>query len=238
MKRILTVFVVAAGCATFLPAADDDKAADVTKRLTAAETAFNEIMGASDKGIPRDLLEKAHCVVIIPGMKKAAFVVGGKYGKGFVTCRTGANMGWSAPGNVRVEGGSFGFQIGGGETDVFMLVMNKSGADKLLKSEFKVGGEADAMAGPVGRSASAETDALMRAEILSWSRSRGAFAGVSLAGSTLREDKDDNRALYGREVSNEQIVQEGVKPPTAAAALLKSLSAYSYHEKPERASAK
>lgn len=231
-KRFQILFLASTFSLT-LSAADEDRATEVKNRLSAAETAFSEVMGTPDKGIPKDLLEEAHCAVIIPGLKKAAFLVGVKYGKGFISCRTGSNMGWSAPGNVRVEGGSFGLQAGAGETDVFLLVMNRSGADKLMKSEFKLGGEAGAMAGPVGRTAQAETDALMRAEMLGWSRARGVFAGISLEGSTLRDDRDDNRALYGRELSNEQIVRNAVKAPAAAMPLVKALSAYSYREKGE-----
>ncbi len=136
--------------------------------------------------------------MIVPGLKKGAFIVGAKYGKGFVSCRKGNGPGWSAPGSIRVEGGSFGLQIGGSETDVFMLVMNKKGMDRLLSTKFTLGGDASAAAGPVGRSTQAETDAAMTAEILTWSRSRGLFAGISLSGATLREDADWNTELYGR----------------------------------------
>src|SRR6185436_11551846 len=141
------------------------------------------------------LLEKAHCVVIVPGLKKGAFIVGAKFGKGFISCRSKDKVGWSAPGAVKVEGGSVGFQIGGSETDVIMLVMNERGADRLLSSKFTVGAEGSVAAGPVGRSATAQTDAYMRAEILSWSRSRGVFAGLALQGATLRQDLDDNEVL-------------------------------------------
>ncbi len=142
------------------------------ERLQAATEVISEIMSAPDKGIPQDLLDKAHCIVIVPGLKKGAFIVGGKYGRGFVSCRASGGHGWSAPGAVRVEGGSVGFQIGVSETDVILLVMNARGADKLLSSQFTLGGAGEVAAGPVGRSATAQTDALMRAEILSWSRSR------------------------------------------------------------------
>src|SRR6186997_782127 len=157
---------------TPLVAADNEPA----QRLSAAAAVFSEIMAAPDKGIPQDLLEKAHCIVIVPDLKTAAFVFGGKYGKGYLSCRNGGGSGWSAPGTVRIEGGSVGFQIGGSETDAVLLVMNASGMDKLLSSEFTLGGEGMAAAGPVGRTVTAQTDALMRAEILSWSRSRGLFA--------------------------------------------------------------
>lgn len=214
-----------------LTAADHEKTqAEVTQRLQYASEVFREIMATPDKSVPQDLLEKAHCAIIIPGMKKGAFIVGAKYGKGFITCRGDARA-WSAPANVRVEGGSVGLQIGGGEVDLFLLVMNEAGAKRLLRSEFKIGGEASAMAGPVGRTVQANTDAYMRAEILGWSRSRGAFAGVALEGSTLREDMDDNKALYGRALTNEQIIRSGTAAPAAAKPLLSQLSRYSFREK-------
>jgi SH3 domain-containing YSC84-like protein 1 len=161
------------------------KNADVDQRLEDSTTVLSEILAAPYKGIPRDLLGKAHCIVIVPGLKKGAFVVGAKYGKGFISCRPKGDAGWSAPAAIRVEGGSFGFQIGGAEIDVVMLVMNDRGANKLLSSQFTLGGEGEVAAGPVGRATSAETDATMRAEILSWSRSRGIFAGIALS-TTMR----------------------------------------------------
>src|SRR6266446_1730154 len=176
------------------------KEAEPVKRLEESATVFSEIMATPDKGIPQDLLAKAHCIVIVPGLKKGAFIVGGKYGKGYLSCRKKSGVGWSAPGTVRIEGGSVGFQIGGSETDVILLVMNERGADRLLSSKFTLGGEGEVAAGPVGRSATAQTDAYMRAEILSWSRSRGVFAGISLQGATLRQDLDDNATLYGRKI--------------------------------------
>jgi lipid-binding SYLF domain-containing protein len=200
------------------------------ERLHEAGAVFSEIMAAPDKGIPQDLLEKAHCVVIVPGLKKGAFIFGAKYGKGFIVCRRGTT-GWSAPAAVRVEGGSFGFQIGGSETDVVLLVMNDRGADRLLSSQFTLGGEGEVAAGPVGRSATAQTDAMMTAEILSWSRSRGVFAGISLQGATLRQDLYDNAALYGKKLDNKEIVRGHVAAPKAAARLLGLLSKYSRHEK-------
>jgi len=200
------------------------------ERIQAATEVFSEIMSAPDKGIPQDLLDKAHCIVIVPGLKKGAFIVGAKYGRGFVSCRANSGRGWSAPGAVRVEGGSFGFQIGASETDVVLLVMNDRGADRLLSSQFTLGGEGEVAAGPVGRSATAQTDALMRAEILSWSRSRGVFAGISLQGATLREDLDANQVLYGKRLENRDIVKQGVTPPPATSSLLNVLSKYSSAE--------
>ncbi len=200
------------------------------ERIQAATEVFSEIMSAPDKGIPQDLLDKAHCIVIVPGLKKGAFIVGAKYGRGFVSCRANGGRGWSAPGAVRVEGGSLGFQIGASETDVVLLVMNARGADRLLSSQFTLGGEGEVAAGPVGRSATAQTDASMRAEVLSWSRSRGVFAGISLQGATLREDLDANQVLYGKRLENRDIVKQGVTPPPAASSLLNVLSKYSSAE--------
>ena len=220
MKRHLVIGALAA--ATLLA-----KENEPVQRLTEAAAVFEEVMKTPDKGIPQDLLEKAHCIVIVPGLKKAAFIIGGKYGKGYVSCRQADGTGWSAPGTVRIEGGSVGFQIGGSETDAILLVMNQRGADKLLSSEFTIGGEGQAAAGPVGRTATAQTDALMHAEILSWSRSRGLFAGVSLTGATLRDDLDDNATLYGKKLDNRTIVTTNVRPPKAAARLLALLNRYS-----------
>lgn len=201
-------------------------ASDAPKRLDAAADVVTEIMAAPDKGIPQDLLDKAECVVIVPGLKKGAFIIGGKYGKGFMSCRR-AGAGWSAPGSVRVEGGSFGFQIGGSETDVVLLVMNQGGVKKLLSSKFTVGADASAAAGPVGRTSSAATDAQMHAEILTYSRARGLFAGVSLEGATLRPDEDWNKELYGKPLTNQEIVTGNTTSPEAAARLISLLNKYS-----------
>lgn len=201
--------------------------AEPVKRLEDSATVFSEIMSSPDRGIPQDLLAKAQCIVIVPGLKKAAFVVGGQYGKGYLSCRKKDGTGWSAPGTVRMEGGSLGFQIGGAETDLFMLVMNQRGVDKLLSSEFTLGAEGQVAAGPVGRTGTAETDVQMRAEILSWSRARGVFAGVALKGATLRQDLDDNETLYGRKLANREIVTTPVAAPAAAEKLLELLNRYS-----------
>jgi SH3 domain-containing YSC84-like protein 1 len=201
-------------------------ASDAPKRLDAAADVMTEIMAAPDKGIPQDLLDKSECVVIVPGLKKGAFIIGGKYGKGFMSCRR-AGAGWSAPGAVRVEGGSLGFQIGGSETDVVLLVMNQGGVKKLLSSKFTIGADASAAAGPVGRTSSAATDAQMHAEILTYSRARGLFAGVSLEGATLRPDEDWNKELYGKEMTNQEIVTGNTTSPAAAARLMSTLNKYS-----------
>ena len=200
------------------------------KRLNEAAVVFSEIMATPDKGIPQDLLADAHCIVIVPSLKTAAFLVGGKYGKGYVSCRH--NGGWSAPGTVRIEGGSVGFQIGGSMTDLVMLVMNEGGENKLLSSKFTLGAEGSVAAGPVGRTATAQTDLQMKAEILSWSRSQGVFAGLALEGATLRQDLDDNAELYGKRLENREIVTTSVRPPEAAAKLLALLDKYPARERP------
>jgi lipid-binding SYLF domain-containing protein len=196
------------------------------KRITESATVLSEIMGAKDKGIPEDLLEKAQCVGVVPNLKRAGFVVGAKYGKGVVVCRGSEQSGWSAPSTIRIEGGSVGLQIGLGETDLVFIVMNQRGMDKLMKDKFTIGADASAMAGPVGRSAEARTDALMHAEILAYSRSRGLFAGVSLEGATLRPDNDDNRAIYERSVRQSEILRGEVNAPPSADQLYAELNRY------------
>lgn len=230
MKLILTTTLALAPLAIAPLLAKDNEAA---KRVNEAAAVFSEVMDAPDKGIPEELLENAHCIVIVPGLKTAAFVFGGKYGKGVMSCRNKGGAGWSAPGTVRVEGGSVGFQIGGSETDVIMLVMNDRGEDKLLSSKFTLGAEGSVAAGPVGRTATAQTDAQMHAEILSWSRSQGLFAGIALEGATLRQDLDDNQALYGKRLENRQIVTGGVRPPRSAEKLMSLLNRYSRREHKE-----
>jgi lipid-binding SYLF domain-containing protein len=194
-------------------------------RLSESAIVFKEIMDASDRSIPRDLLKSSQCAILVPGLKKAGFIVGGKYGRGFATCRT--PKGWSAPVAMRIEGGSVGFQIGASETDIILLVMNKRGMDRLLSSKFTLGGEASVAAGPVGRESQAQTDLTMRAEILSWSRSRGVFAGIALQGATLRADSDTDAALYGKAVNREDVLNGKVETPPAAAALISTLNRYS-----------
>ena len=223
MKIIMTTtLAVSLGLAPVL-AADDEPA----KRLDEAAAVFSEIMATPDKGIPQDLLEKAHCIVIVPDLKTGAFIVGGKFGKGYVSCRNKSGAGWSAPGTVRIEGGSVGFQIGGSSTDLIMLVMSERGSDKLLSSKFTLGAEGSVAAGPVGRTATAQTDAQLHADILSWSRSQGLFAGLALEGATLRQDLDDNATLYGKKLENRNIVTGGVRAPKAAAKLIALLNQYS-----------
>jgi SH3 domain-containing YSC84-like protein 1 len=220
MKRVIAALSLSAA---FLSAAQSDAPA----RLQAAADVFKEVMGIPDKAIPQDLLNKSQCIIIVPGLKKGAFIVGAKYGKGFVSCRSKSGVGWGAPASIRVEGGSFGLQAGGSETDVIMLVMNESGMNRLLSSKFTLGGDVTVAAGPVGRSTQAETDAFMTAEILTWSRARGLFAGVALSGATLREDSEWNEALYGRKITNREILTSTIASPAPAQPMLDELNRYS-----------
>jgi lipid-binding SYLF domain-containing protein len=201
-----------------LPVVSADKEEKVEDRINKSATVLKEILGIPD-GIPKDLLNKSYCVVIFPSVKKAAFVVGGSYGRGLITCRKGHDFSgsWSTPAMFALEAGSFGFQIGGQETDFVLLVMNDSGANSVMSSKVKLGGDASVAAGPVGRDAAAATDIVMKAEILSYSRAQGLFAGVSLEGSTLRSDDGANKALYGKELSAKEIVREGKAPPPPSA---------------------
>ncbi len=196
-------------------------------RLQAATETLTAMVNASDKGIPQDLLSKASCVVVVPNLKKGGFIVGAEYGAGFVSCRKPSGVGWSAPGSLKITGGKFGLLIGGAETDVVMLIMNQSGMQRLLSDKFQLGGEASAAAGPVGRDAAAMTDAEMHAEILTYSRQRGIFGGLDLTGAAVTQDKDANKALYGRDLSNKEIVTGEVKTPPAAHAFIHELSSIS-----------
>jgi lipid-binding SYLF domain-containing protein len=193
-------------------------------RLRASADVLYDILGAPDKGIPHDLLEKAQCVVIVPGLKKAAFVVGGDYGRGYALCRhAGA---WSGPAAIKFGGGSFGLQIGAESTDVVMLVMDRKGMEKLAADKFTIGADASAAAGPVGRTASADTDASLHAEILSYSRAHGVFAGVSLDGTVVSKDGSEDRKLYGSEMSNRAILHGEVPAPAVASVLTSVLERY------------
>jgi lipid-binding SYLF domain-containing protein len=209
-------------------------AADTAQqRLTDTTDVLKEVMATPEKGIPSNLLDKAHCVVIVPGVKAGGFIVGAKYGKGFATCRQ-PHDGWGAPGGVTVEGGSVGFQIGATNTDLVMLVMNERGMRRLLEDKFTIGGDAAAAAGPVGRDVSAMTDLQLSADILSWSRAKGLFAGISLQGATMRNDMSSNKELYGRDLTNKEILMTGIKPPAAAQPLIAALDKYSPHEAPNQ----
>jgi SH3 domain-containing YSC84-like protein 1 len=194
------------------------------KRLQDAAAVVNEMMGMPDKGIPKSVLDKAQCIVVIPGLKKAAFVVGGQYGRGYVSCRK-PDGAWGPPAAAKMEGGSFGFQLGGQSTDVIMLAMNQRGMDKLLSDKFTIGADAAAAAGPVGRDAKADTDLTLHAELLTYARSRGAYAGLSLEGATLRPDNEENKKLYGRDITNKDILVRGeVSAPEATRPFLQALN--------------
>jgi len=217
-KCLVVVMLLAAQVPAFAQKKEED-------RLKESATVMKEILGMPES-IPRDLLNQSYCVIVFPSVKKAAFIVGASYGRGVITCRKGKdfNGGWSAPAMFALEGGSFGLQIGGEATDFVILVMNERGANSVMSSNVKLGADASAAAGPKGRDASAATDVVMKAEMLSYSRAQGVFAGVSLEGSTLRSDDGANKTLYGKDLSAKQIVREGeVKAPPASAALLGEL---------------
>jgi SH3 domain-containing YSC84-like protein 1 len=233
MKRLLLTALLAAPGFVTTGFAADDGPPEATKRIHESAAVLSEIMSAGDKAIPQDLLEKAQCVGIIPNLKRVGFIVGAKYGKGVITCRTENGAGWSGPATVRIEGGSIGLQIGLGETDLIFIVNHRSGMAALEKDKFTVGGDASAMAGPVGRSTTAETDAMMHAEILSWSRSRGVFAGVSLEGATLRPENDDNTKVYGRPVTQREILRGEVAAPHGASPLYNELNHWAPYKKGE-----
>jgi lipid-binding SYLF domain-containing protein len=222
LKHYIGILAVAGLINTVAFAADREIKVD--DRLDASADALTDMMRASDKGIPQDLIDKAHCVVVVPGMKKAGFIFGAKYGRGFAVCRRHDGIGWSAPAAMRIEGGSVGFQIGASETDVVVLVMNDGGMRHLLSDKFTLGGETTVAAGPVGRDASAQTDAVMHAEMLSYSRSRGLFAGISLEGATLRPDEETNRELYGHAATNREILTGDFKTPAVAAKFEQALN--------------
>ena len=208
-----------------LPAEDSAKDdSEIAKRLKAPANVLQEIMSAPDKGIPEEILNDAKCIVVVPSMVKFALGIGGHYGKGVATCRT-AN-GWSAPAPILLTGGSWGLQFGGQAVDLVMLVMNQKGMDHLLSSKFKIGVDASAAAGPVGRNAEAGTDWKMKAEVLTYSRARGLFAGIDLSGSVIKQDKDETRVLFGKMVPFETILNGKVPPPKAAEPFLATVTKY------------
>jgi len=223
MKRLLLVCVVV-GLAAMASAADEKtgKESKAQDRVQAAADVLNEIQGAPDQGIPEEVLGSAECVAVVPSMLKAGFVVGARYGRGLASCRT--PKGWSAPAFFTVEGGSFGLQIGGQAVDLVMLIMNDDGMHKLLSSKFKLGADASVAAGPVGRHAAADTDWKMRAQILSYSRARGLFAGLELNGAVIKQDKDSTREFYGHMVTNKAALQGEIEPPAGAYPFLQTLA--------------
>jgi lipid-binding SYLF domain-containing protein len=209
------------------------------ERLVRAHEVFHEMMDAPDKGIPEDLLGKAHCIGVIPGVKKVAiFAVGGEHGAGVVTCRKNNGMGpWGPPSAFTMSGGSFGLQLGYSDTDYVLLFMSQDGVRKLLQDKFTVGADISGAAGPVGRTAAAATDVQMHAEILTYSRAKGLFAGVSLNGAVLKPNHDDNRVLYGKDISSKELLLDGsVKPPAIAEPLLETLNRFSPREEKKEVS--
>jgi len=226
MKISATVMLTSL-CLCAPVAAQNKDSEKIDQRLAEAGKAFTEIMSIRDKNIPGDILDKAECVVIIPNMVKGGFIVGGQGGRGAVSCRKADKSGWGAPAMVEMGGGSVGLQIGASSTDVVMLVMNKAGMDSLLKDKFTIGADASVAAGPVGRATTAETDAALKAKILSYSRSQGAFGGVALKGTTLKQDDDANKSLYGKEVDAKNILDGPTPAPSGAAPMLQALNQYS-----------
>ena len=216
-------FVIGTILAVFLtvPMYAQKGAAD---RLKAATEDLDAMAGASDKGIPETLLSKAQCVAVIPNVKAGGFIVGGEYGKGFFSCRKKSGVGWSAPGSIRIAGGKFGLLIGGKETDVIMLIMHERGMNSLLSDKFQMGGELSGAAGPIGRDSTAMTDAQLKAEILTYSRSRGIFGGIDLSGSTVTQDTDSNKELYGSAITNKEILNGNPPTPAEAKPLLQTLT--------------
>src|ERR1700735_1986217 len=219
MKKFLLLALIVSLCSFSFAADEDTKGSD---RVEAAAQVLNDIQGAPDKGIPQEVLGSAECVAVVPSMLKGGFIVGAKYGRGLASCRTA--KGWSAPAFFVVAGGSFGFQIGGQAVDLVMLIMNKDGMKHLLSSEFALGADASVAAGPVGRHAEGNTDWKMRAEVLSYSRARGLFAGVSLNGASIRQDKDSTRKFYGRMVPFKTALTGEIDPPAGSNAFLTALA--------------
>jgi lipid-binding SYLF domain-containing protein len=219
MKKFLLLIVIASLCALSFAADEEGK---VAERVQAAADVLNDIQGAPDKGIPQEVLGSADCVAVVPGLLKGGFIVGAKYGRGLASCRT--SKGWSAPAFFTVTGGSFGFQIGGQAVDLIMLIMNKDGMKHLLSSEFALGADASVAAGPVGRHAEGNTDWKMRAEVLTYSRARGLFAGISLNGAVIKQDKDSTREFYGRMVPFRTALTGEIEPPAGANVFLRSLA--------------
>jgi lipid-binding SYLF domain-containing protein len=235
MRSRIAVRGVALAVAATLATVTLSAQGKVEDRLRMCATVLKEVLGIPDD-IPSDLLDKAECVIVFPSVKKVAVGVGGSYGRGAITCRTGQNYDgpWSAPGMFALEGASFGLQLGGQATDFVILVMNDRGASSVLTSKVKLGADASAAAGPKGRAVGASTDVVMQAEMLTYSRSRGLFAGVSLEGSTLRSDNDANRLVYGRDLTAQEIVTGSVQAPAAAKAMLDLLNRKSPHNLSDR----
>jgi SH3 domain-containing YSC84-like protein 1 len=222
MKKLLLLTLVVALCSWVYAADEPAKESKATDRVQAAADVLNAIQSAPDSGVPNEILSRADCVAVVPSMLKGGFVVGGKYGRGLASCRT--PKGWSTPAFFTVKGGSFGFQIGGQAVDLVMLIMNNEGMQRLLSSQFALGADASVAAGPVGRHAEGNTDWKMRAQVLTYSRARGVFAGVSLNGAVVKQDKDSTRDFYGHMVTFKAALTGEVDPPAAANPFLSSLA--------------
>jgi SH3 domain-containing YSC84-like protein 1 len=225
MKTFLLLAAIVSLCVfAFSPAFADDQAKDskATDRVEAAATVLNEIQSAPDSGIPEDILRKSECVAVVPSMLKGGFIFGAKYGRGIASCRT--PKGWSSPAFFTIEGGSFGLQIGGQAVDLVLLIMNQNGMQHLLSSQFALGADASVAAGPVGREAEGDTDWKMRAEVLTYSRARGVFAGVTLNGAVVKQDKNSTRDYYGHMVTSKAALLGEVDPPASANGFLTTLA--------------
>ena len=222
MKKVLCVSLTVVFLCAFSFAADDENGTKASDRVQAAADVLNEIESAPDSGIPQEVLGAAECVAVVPSLLKGGFIVGAKYGRGLASCRT--PKGWSAPAFFSVAGGSFGFQIGGQAVDLVMLIMNNDGMKHLLSSKFALGADASVAAGPVGRHAEGNTDWKMRAQVLTYSRARGVFAGVTLNGAVIKQDKDSTRDFYGRMVPFRTSLTGEIEPPAGANAFLSTLA--------------
>jgi lipid-binding SYLF domain-containing protein len=222
MKKLIAVFCLA-GAATLSAHAEADKAT-LDSRVQAATETIQQIMSVPDKAVPNKIAQQATCIGVIPGMKKGAFIFGAEYGRGIVTCRTG--HGWSAPVFITLGGGSFGFQLGGQSTDVVLVAVNDKGFQDLLKSKFKIGGDAAASAGPVGRNSQAATDWKLNAELLTYSRSKGLFAGVDLTGTSVTQSSDDTRTFYGVDHTADDILKGNVPVPDDAKTFVRTVARY------------
>jgi SH3 domain-containing YSC84-like protein 1 len=222
MKKLLQVTLVVSLCSLMFAADEPAKESKATDRVQASADVLNEIESAPDSGIPQEILGRAECVAVVPSMLKGGFVVGAKYGRGLASCRT--PKGWSSPAFFTVKGGSFGFQIGGQAVDLVMLIMNNEGMQRLLSSQVALGADASVAAGPVGRHAEGNTDWKMRAQVLTYSRARGVFAGVSLNGAVLKQDKDSTRDFYGHMLTFKAALTGEVEPPAAANPFLSTLA--------------
>jgi SH3 domain-containing YSC84-like protein 1 len=234
--RKIALVITLFASVSILTYAKDDNGPEAVRRMDAAANVLDEIMAAPDKGIPRDVFNSAKCVAVVPGMKKAGFIVGGKYGKGFATCRT-ADGGWSAPAPIVIGGGSWGLQIGGEEVDLVMLIMNQKGMDHLLASKFELGADGSVAAGPVGRQAEANTDWKMRAEVLSYSRTRGIFGGLELNGAVIKQDNDDSQTIYGDRPPFKAILAGQVPPPQGSQHFLAVVQKYAAEARADKGGA-